>query len=96
MHDLKIMPRKLRAEREGKSIDLGLRDIKILKLLYKNRNNIIDRDMLLDECWGSHIMPESRTVDWHVSQLRKRIEKDPKTPMIVQTVHGVGYKYEEH
>jgi DNA-binding response OmpR family regulator len=40
-------------------------------------------------------MPESRTVDWHISQLRKRIEIDPKDPKIILTVHGVGYKYIE-
>lgn len=95
MSDLEIYPKKLIAMRGGNTVELSLRDIKILRLLYDNAEEIVDRDMLLDECWGTHIMPESRTLDWHISQLRKRIEKDPKNPDIIKTVHGVGYKYEE-
>jgi two-component system, OmpR family, alkaline phosphatase synthesis response regulator PhoP len=94
MGDLVIYPNKLKADKKGASIDLSIRDIQILQLLHDNRNNVIDRNDLLDHCWGAHIMPESRTVDWHISQLRKRIEDDPKNPMIIKTVHGVGYKYE--
>jgi DNA-binding response OmpR family regulator len=39
-------------------------------------------------------VPNSRTLDQHISQLRKRIERDPKTPAIIRTMHGVGYRYE--
>jgi DNA-binding response OmpR family regulator len=40
-------------------------------------------------------IPHSRSLDQHVSQLRKRIERDPKHPRIILTVHGAGYRYEE-
>jgi len=93
--DLQIEPDKLSASRDANTIDLNLRDIKILKLLHEKKNTVVHRDTLIDYCWGAHIMPESRTVDWHVSQLRKKIEIDPKSPRIIKTVHGVGYRYEE-
>lgn len=93
---VKIFPNKLKGEKDGEKIDFSLRDIKILKLLHENKNAVVDRNVLLDYCWGAHIMPESRTVDWHISQLRKKVEDDPKNPEIIQTVHGVGYKYETH
>ena len=89
------MPKKLQAEKGGEVINLSLRDIKILKLLADNIDAVVHRDTLLDVAWGEHIMPESRTVDWHISQLRKKVESDPKNPVIIQTVHGVGYKYEQ-
>jgi DNA-binding response OmpR family regulator len=38
-------------------------------------------------------MPESRTVDWHISQLRKKVEKDPANPQLIKTLHGAGYKF---
>jgi DNA-binding response OmpR family regulator len=95
IHNLEVFPKKLMARRGEETIELNLRDIKILQLLKKNANNVLDRDTLLDECWGAHIMPESRTLDWHISQLRKKIENNPKEPEIIKTVHGVGYKYEE-
>ncbi len=40
-------------------------------------------------------MPNSRTLDQHIAQLRKRIEVDAKNPTIVRTVHGVGYRYDD-
>ncbi len=95
MGNLTIYPKQLKAKRGEESIDLSLREIKILKLLHDHKNEIVSRDKLLDFCWGMHIMPESRTVAWHISQLRKRIEPDPKQPALIKTVHGVGYKYEE-
>ena len=93
--DLHVEPDKLSATRNDQAIDLNLRDIKILRLLHDKKNAVVHRDTLIDYCWGAHIMPESRTVDWHVSQLRKKIEIDPKSPKIIKTVHGVGYRYEE-
>lgn len=95
MHDVTIHPQELVAKRNEQNIELNLRDIKILKLLHKKKNQVVDRNALLDLCWGRHIMPESRTVDWHISQLRKKIEHDPQNPEIIKTVHGVGYRYIE-
>lgn len=94
MSGLTVYPLQLRAVRDGQTIDLSLREVKILELLYKNKGKVVDRDALLDACWGAHIMPESRTVDQHIAVLRKRIERDPKNPQIIKTVHGVGYRYE--
>lgn len=95
MGDLFIYPKKLKAKRDGIDIDLSLREINILTILHQNKNNVVNKDALLDFCWGMHIMPESRTVAWHISQLRKRVEMYPKNPSLIKTVHGVGYKYEE-
>ena len=95
MGDLFIYPKKLKAKRDGIDIDLSLREINILTILHQNKNNVVNKDALLDFCWGMHIMPESRTVAWHISQLRKRVEIYPKNPSLIKTVHGVGYKYEE-
>ena len=94
MHDLEISPTELRARRDGKTIDLGLRDVKILQLLHRNRGKVVDRTTLFDQCWDLDHIPASRTLDQHISQLRKRIESDPKVPRIIHTVHGVGYRFE--
>lgn len=95
MGDLEVFPAQLKARRKDNEIDLSLREVKIIRLFFDNRNKVIDRNMLLDTCWGTHIMPESRTVDQHIANLRKKIEIDGKNPMIIKTVHGAGYKYEE-
>lgn len=93
--DLTVFPKKLIAMREEESIELSLRDVSVLHLLHQRKGEVVDRDTLLDHCWGEHIMPESRTLDWHISQLRKKVEIDPKNPEIIKTAHGIGYRYDE-
>lgn len=93
--DLDVFPAELRARRGGTAIELSLRDIKILSLLHENRGAVISRDTFFNRCWGLDHMPNSRTLDQHIAQLRKRIEVDAKNPTIVRTVHGVGYRYDE-
>jgi DNA-binding response OmpR family regulator len=95
MGDLTIFPGELRARREEQVIDLSLRDVNILRLLHRMRGRVVDRTKLFNECWGLSHVANSRTLDQHVSQLRKRIERDPQNPRIIRTVHGVGYRYEE-
>jgi DNA-binding response OmpR family regulator len=85
----------LRAERAGQAIDLSPREAAILELLHQRRGQVVDRDTLLNECWGIDYFPESRTLDQHIAKLRKRIESDPANPQIIETIRGVGYRYRE-
>jgi len=96
MADLTVYPDQLRAQRHSQDhpIELSLRDIKILQLLQQNEGKVVDRDMLFNHCWSRDYLPSSRTLDQHISKLRKLIELDPKQPLIIKTVHGLGYRYE--
>lgn len=94
MGDLRVFPDQLRAERAGQKIDLSLRDLSILQLLHRNPGRVLSRDELFDECWGRQYLPSSRTLDQHISKLRKAVELDPQSPQIIQTVHGMGYRYD--
>jgi len=93
--DLNVFPSELRARRDGTVIELSLRDVKILALLHENKGAVISRDTFFNRCWGLDHLPNSRTLDQHIAQLRKRIEIDVKNPAIVLTVHGVGYRYDD-
>jgi DNA-binding response OmpR family regulator len=92
--DLDVLPAELRARRGEACIDLSLRDVKILELLHDNKGKIVDRNTIFDRCWGQNYLPSSRTLDQHISKLRKLIEIDPHEPLIIKTVHGVGYRYD--
>jgi DNA-binding response OmpR family regulator len=94
MDDLRIVPAELRAYRDKQEIQLSPRDVKLLRLLHDRRGKVINRNTLADEVWGVDFFPESRALDQHISQLRKRVEKDPSQPRIIRTVHGAGYRYE--
>ena len=92
--DIEVFPSELRARRGEQSIELSLRDVSILALLHEQRGKVVNRDELYDRCWGRAYLPSSRTLDQHISKLRKAIERDPRNPHIIETVHGVGYRYE--
>ena len=94
MDDLEVFPAELRATRNGGTIELSLRDVQILELLHRNAGRVLDRNVIFNHAWGEDYFPNSRTLDQHISQLRKRIEADPKSPRIIRTVHGAGYRYE--
>ena len=94
MGDLRVVPTELRAYRGDQAIDLGPREVTILQTLWERAGQVVDRDTLFDRCWGYDYFPQSRTLDQTISQLRKRIERDPSSPGIVKTVRGVGYRYE--
>lgn len=94
LDDLEVLPGELRARRGEQTIDLSLRDLKILTLLHERPSQVLDRNLLFNACWGVDYLPNSRALDQHISQLRKKIERDPKTPSIIQTVHGSGYRYD--
>lgn len=91
---IRILPKELRAIRDECVIDLGPRDVAILQLLHAHAGQALDRNTIFNHAWGENYFPNSRTLDQHISQLRKRIESDPKKPQIIKTVHGIGYRYD--
>jgi two-component system alkaline phosphatase synthesis response regulator PhoP len=85
--------RKTEVRRDGEPIDLPAREFLLLKYFIEHREATLSRDELLNEVWGYHSMPSTRTVDVHVAWLRQKIEPNPKQPQYVLTVHGLGYKF---
>ena len=79
--------------RENENVELTLKEFELLKLLIKNKGNILTRELLLDKIWGYEYIGETRTVDVHIRHLRKKIESDDKNPQYIQTIRGVGYKF---
>lgn len=88
-----IYPKQLSASRGAERIELTVREVKLIALLAKRRGEVVTRDELLNECWGLEYFPESRTLDQHVLNLRKKIEADPSKPLLIETVRGAGYRY---
>lgn len=94
MNDLEISRSELRCRRGDQVMELSLRDVNLLQLLWENRGKALDRRTIYREAYGEQYFPASRTLDQHVSQLRKRVEQDPQNPRIVGTVHGIGYRFD--
>ncbi|MBE0451059.1 MAG: response regulator transcription factor [Clostridia bacterium] len=76
----------------GIELFLTLKEFELLEKLMKSPGRVFTRDELLESVWGYDYMGETRTVDVHIRQLRKKIEKDDKNPEVILTVRGIGYK----
>ena len=74
-------------------VDLSAMEFKLLQFLVENQGKVHSRDELLDAVWGYDAMPTTRTVDVHIAWLRQKLEVNPKRPRHIQTVHGLGYKF---
>jgi DNA-binding response OmpR family regulator len=78
---------------EGKeSIQMSHKEFDVLYYLWKNRNQTVSRDQLLNEVWGYEENPTTRTVDNFILKLRQKLEIDHNHPKVILTVHGIGYK----
>jgi two-component system phosphate regulon response regulator PhoB len=77
---------------EGKNINIGPTEYRLLELLMRNPDRIFERDQLLDRVWGRSSYIETRTVDVHVLRLRK-VLKPFGLDGTVQTVRSVGYRF---
>jgi len=77
----------------GEKVDLTLKEFELLQILIKNKGKILKRETLLDKIWGYEYIGETRTVDVHIRYLRKKIEADDKNPQFIETIRGVGYRF---
>ena len=80
--------------RDGEVIPLTQLEYRLLTVFYENADRALSRDFLLNHAWGVDYAGTTRTLDQHVSQLRRKIEVDPAKPRVLLTVHGYGYRYQ--
>lgn len=78
---------------DGVPVELALKEFELLYVLAKHRTRVFSREALLDKIWGYEYAGETRTVDVHIRNLRKKIEEDDNKPKYIKTVRGIGYKF---
>lgn len=78
---------------EDKEVRLFHKEFQLLLLLAENPNRVWTSEQLYDRIWGYYAEGDIQTVKVHVSNLRRKIEKDPASPKYIQTVRGFGYKF---
>ena len=78
----------------NESISLPLKEFELLEFLVRNSGRVLTRAQLIDRVWGSDYFGDTKTLDVHVKRLRAKIETDPANPVFIQTIRGLGYKFE--
>lgn len=91
--DVEVDFKKYEAKKNGEPLDLTALEFALLHLLIANNGQVVHRNRILDEVWGEGVYIEPRTIDKHISLLRKKVEADPQSPRFIVGVRSVGYKF---
>lgn len=94
--ELVVDRRRHEVSRAGAKIDLTPLEFQILDLLASEPGRAWSRNDLLDRVWSTEYEGYQRNIDPHINRLRKKLEADPKNPLYVLTVRGVGYKLNDN
>ena len=78
----------------GTEVALSPKEFDLLRILMSHPGRVLGRDFLLNHVWGEDFFGDTRTLDVHVRWLREKVEENPGQPTHIQTVHGVGYRFE--
>lgn len=84
---------KYEATKKGRPVPLTALEFALLHFLIQNKGRVVHRNEVLDSVWGKDVYVDARTVDKHISLLRKKFEDDPQEPKYILGVRGVGYKF---
>lgn len=88
----RLVPDRHIAMRDLLEVSLTPRDLKLLSLLEERGGAVVTKDELYDAGWGRDYMPNSRALDQHIINLRRKLDPDKSRPVLIETVHGVGYR----
>jgi DNA-binding response OmpR family regulator len=91
--DVQIDFTSMEAFRAGMPVTMTAQEFKVLKFFAKCPGRVVSREELLNEVWGYHSYPSTRTVDNHILRLRHKLEPDMANPRYFLTIHGAGYKF---
>lgn len=81
--------------RDGQEIELTVLEFGLVKMLATHAQSVLSRSQLLEKVWGYDFYGDERVVDVHIGRIRQKLEIDPSNPQFIQTVRGIGYKFED-
>ncbi|MGE5459521.1 MAG: response regulator transcription factor [Solirubrobacterales bacterium] len=91
--DVVLDPSSRTVTKAGRPIDLAAREFDLLHMLMANAGQVVRRETIMDEVWDPHWFGPTKTLDVHVSWLRKKLEDDAGRPRYISTVRGVGFRF---
>jgi two-component system response regulator RegX3 len=91
--EIRLDPSARTVEKSGARVELAAREFDLLQMLMANAGDVVRRERIMDEVWDAHWFGPTKTLDVHVSWLRKKLEDDPSKPRYITTVRGVGFRF---
>ena len=90
---LRLDPARHEVTRDGEALELSRKEFELLHLLMRNAGSVVTRDRLIDEVWDPNWFGSTKTLDVHVSGIRRKLGDDPAHPRYLHTVRGVGFRF---
>ena len=90
---LRLDPASRTVTKDGDPIELAAREFDLLHLLMANAGEVVHRERIMDEVWDPHWFGPTKTLDVHISWLRKKIEDDASHPTYIITIRGIGFRF---
>ncbi|KLE14365.1 response regulator transcription factor [Clostridium sp. C8] len=91
--DLEVDIKKMIVKKQGKAVGLTTNEFKVLTILLTNPGQVFSRDQLVEKAFGMDYEGFDRTVDTYIKNIRQKVEDNPKDPIYITTVYGMGYKF---
>jgi two-component system response regulator RegX3 len=90
--ELRLDPARRSATLGNEELDLTRKEFELLELLMREAGSVVTRERLIDEVWDVNWFGSTKTLDVHVSTLRRKLGDDPGSPRFIHTVRGVGFR----
>ena len=90
---LRLDPARRSVTLDGQPVDLARKEFDLLALLIAEAGSVVSRERLIDEVWDVNWFGSTKTLDVHVSALRRKLDDDPGNPRFIHTVRGVGFRF---
>ncbi|MFN8108709.1 MAG: response regulator transcription factor [Thermoleophilia bacterium] len=81
------------ASLDGTPLELSRKEFELLALLMRHAGTVVTRETAIDEVWDTNWFGSTKTLDVHISGLRKKLGDDPSTPTYIHTARGVGFRF---
>lgn len=91
--DLRLDPARHEVTHTGSPVELTRKEFELLRLLMQNAGAVVSREQLIEDIWDVNWFGPTKTLDVHVSALRKKLGDDSAAPRYVHTVRGVGFRF---
>jgi two-component system response regulator RegX3 len=79
--------------KDDRVVEMAAREFDLLQLLMSRAGEVVRREEIMDLVWDEHWFGSTKTLDVHVSWLRKKLEDDPAAPRFITTIRGVGFRF---
>ena len=90
---VRLDPAKREVRRDGEPLELSRKEFDLLELLMRNAGSVVKRERLIEEVWETNWFGSTKTLDVHVSGLRRKLGDDANEPRYLHTVRGVGFRF---